>query len=100
MVTTISFDPSTRPTYTHLEPIVDLLLQHGNQLARSYRWGENRSGFFCFLAKPIDFDLIESTFVLPETVRLARSEGSVECDVTWATIKGGMAPSAKVLHAA
>jgi hypothetical protein len=43
------------------------------------------------LAKPIDFDLIESTFVLPETVRLARPEGSVECDVTWATIKGNMA---------
>jgi hypothetical protein len=94
MVTTISFDSSTRPVYTHLEPIVDLLLQHGNSLARPYRWGENRSGFFCFLAKPIDFDLIESTFVLPETVRLARSEGSVECDVTWAIIKGGVAPDA------
>jgi hypothetical protein len=43
------------------------------------------------LAKPIDFDLIESTFVLPDTVRLARLDGSVECDVTWATIKGNMA---------
>lgn len=53
--------------------------------------GENRTGFFCFLAKRIDFDLIESTCVLPETVRLARSEGSVECDLTWASIKGGMA---------
>jgi hypothetical protein len=31
---------------------------------------------------------------LPETVRLARSEGSVECDVTWAIIKGGVAPDA------
>jgi hypothetical protein len=94
MATTISFDSSTRPVYSHLEPIVDLLLQHGNELARPYRWGENRSGFFCFLAKPIDFDLIESTFVLPEIVRLARYEGSVECDVTWATIKGGMGQGA------
>lgn len=91
MVTTSSFDSSIRPVYTHLEPIVDLLLQHGNELARPYRWGENRSGFFCFLAKPIDFHLIESTFMLPETVRLERSEGSVECDATWAVIKGGMA---------
>jgi hypothetical protein len=90
MFTTISFAPSTRPVYTHLEPIVDLLLQNGNELARSYRWGENRSAFFCFLAKPIDFDLIESKFTLPESVRLARCERSVECDVTWATIKGGM----------
>jgi hypothetical protein len=91
MLTTISFDSSARPVSTHLEPIVDLLLQHGNKLARPYRWGENWNGFFCFLAKPIDFDLIESTFVLPDTVRLARLDGSVECDVTWATIKGNMA---------
>lgn len=88
---TISFDPETRPVYAHLEPIVDLLLQSGNELARPYRWGENRTGFFCYLAEAIDFDLIESTFALPKTVRLARSKGSIECDVTWASIKGRMA---------
>lgn len=92
MRTTISFDPSVRPVYAHLEPIVDLLLANGNQLARPYRWGENRTGYYCFLSKPIDFDLIESAFVLPQTVSLDRSEGSVECDVTWASIKGDMRP--------
>jgi uncharacterized membrane protein len=96
MRTTISFDPSVRPVYAHLEPIVDLLLANGNQLARPYRWGENRTGFYCFLSKPIDFDLIESAFVLPQTVRLARSGGRVECDVTWASIKGDMSRTAEI----
>jgi hypothetical protein len=91
MPTELVFDPSARPVYSHLEPIVDLLLKEGNELARGYRWGENRTGYYCFLVKPVDFDLIESTFLLPPNVRLDRDEDSVECDVTWASIKGGMA---------
>lgn len=87
----IPFDPLVRPVYAHLEPVVDLLLQHGNELALPYRWGENRTGYFCHLVKTIDFELIESELVLPSHVRLSREEGSVECDVTWASIKGSMA---------
>ena len=91
MANELVFDPAVRPVYAHLEPIVDLLLKSGNKLALPYRWGENRTGYFCFLEKPIDFTLIESAFLLPPNVRLAREEGSVECDTTWASIKGGMA---------
>jgi hypothetical protein len=98
MTTTIDFDAATRPVYSHLEPIVDLLLRNGNELALPFRWGENRSGFFCHLARPIDFALIESTFVLPASVRLSRGEGSVECDVTWASIKGDMVAYAQALR--
>jgi hypothetical protein len=79
-----------RPEYFHLEPIVDLLLKNGNQLAKTYRWGENRTGFFCFLARPLDFDLIESTFIVPEFVRLDREHDVIECDKKWASIKGSM----------
>jgi len=91
MATSIPFDPSVRPVYAHLEPVVDLLLRHGNELALPYRWGENRTGYFCHLAKPIDFALIESELVLPSHVRLSREEGSVECEVTLASIRGSMA---------
>ena len=91
MATELAFDAAVRPVYTHLEPIVDLLLKGGNKLARAYRWGEDRTGYHCFLEKPIDFALVESAFLLPPNVRLARDEGSVECDITWASIKGGMA---------
>jgi len=91
MATELKFDPAIRPVYSHLDPIVDLLLQGGNLLAREYRWGENRTGYFCFLQKPIDFDLIDATFTLPPSVRLDRDQDGVECDVTWASIKGGMA---------
>jgi hypothetical protein len=86
----INFDPGARPVYTHLDPIVELLLRSGNRLARDYRWGENRTGFFCFFAGPIDFDLIEQTLELPSFVRLDREHDVIECDRTWASIKGGM----------
>lgn len=88
--TKIVFDPKVRPPYAHLQPIVDLLLKHGNQSAYEFLWGENRTGFFCHLSKPIDFDLIDRTFELPESVRLFPEQGSIECFVTRAMIKGGM----------
>jgi hypothetical protein len=61
----ISFDSVVRPVYSHLDPAVELLLEEGNELARDYRWGENRTGYFCLLLRPIDFDLIEAKFEVP-----------------------------------
>ena len=87
---TITFDSRVRPVYSHLEPIVDLLLRNGNSLAKDFRWGENRSGFYCFLQAPLDFDLIEKSFVIPESIRLDRENNEINCDHTWASIKGGM----------
>jgi hypothetical protein len=86
----VDFDPSARPVYSHLEPIVDLLIANGNQLALDYKWGENRTGFYCFMSKALDFDLIENHFSLPNFIRLDRENGVIECDQTWATIRGGM----------
>jgi hypothetical protein len=61
-----------------LDPIVDLLLTQGNQLAEPYRWGSNPTGYFCLLTHPIDFELIESTFDLPNAVVLDRRLGIVD----------------------
>ena len=86
---TIAFDPQVRPVYSHLEPIVDVLLQNGNYLAHKYRWGENRTGAFCHLSEDLDFDLIERSFEIPSIIRLLRDSNTIECDVSWATILGG-----------
>jgi hypothetical protein len=86
----LAFDPTVRPVYSHLEPIVDLLLANGNKLALPYRWGENRTGFYCILAQPIDFPLVRASFDLPSHVRLEVETGSIQCDVTWASMRGAM----------
>jgi len=90
MKSTLPLDRDARPVYLHLEPIVDLLLERGNILAYEYRWSENRTGFFCHLRRPIDFALVEASFDLPHFILLNRSVGSIECEITWATITGGI----------
>jgi hypothetical protein len=86
---TIAFDPSVRPIYSHLEPIVNLLLAHGNRSAHDYVWGENRTGPFCHLREALNFDLIERSFEIPSFIRLLKDGNSIECDASWATIVGG-----------
>jgi len=83
----IIYDSSTRPVYTHLRPIVLLLLSAGNELAKDDEWGEDRTGYYCLLRRPIDFDLIEAQFAIPEFIRLERGHSCVECDKTWASIR-------------
>ncbi|HVI59377.1 MAG TPA: hypothetical protein VM619_10995 [Luteimonas sp.] len=61
-----------------LDPVVDLLLAHGNRLAETYRWGANPTGYFCLLDQPIDFDLVESSFDVPDTVTLDRRLGIID----------------------
>jgi len=85
----IQSPPDSGPVYSHLDPIVDFLLAHGNELACDYRWGENRTNHFCNLKWQIDFDLLESNFTFPECIQLNRKRSSITCDVTWAEINGG-----------
>jgi hypothetical protein len=86
----ITFDPQVRPIYSHLEVIVDALLDSGNHLVYEYRWGENRTGFYCHLAEPLDFALLESTFELPSFVKLNRQKDSIDCHQTWTLIVGSV----------
>ena len=73
--------------YEILEPILQLLLQSGNDLATSYRWGSNPTGYFCLLKDPIDFDLIEQHFVVPSSVALNRQYGEVDFGLGTAVIR-------------
>jgi hypothetical protein len=84
----IVFDHDARPIYSHLEPIVDWLLDQGNRLSHAYRWGADRSGYFCHFKNTLDFDLIEVTFDLPPYVRINRETLSIECDQSGARITG------------
>ncbi len=86
----ISYNVGVRPIYQHLDPIVDLLIEHGNKLSELYRWGENRTGFFCNLLYPIDFDLIERAFDIPDYLILSRTTDTIECNKSWASIAGNM----------
>ena len=76
------------PVYDHLEPVVSALLEHGNLLARSVRWGSTRDGFVCFLQKPIDFALLRELFDFPGSIVLAESKDLVACEYSWAIIYG------------
>jgi len=93
MKKSIIFDPSVRPVYNHLVPIVNLLLNNGNESSHDYLWGEDRTGYFVHFKRPIDFGLIEASFEIPEFIRLDKSLDTIECDKSWVTIRGGVKES-------
>lgn len=76
-----------KPRYTILEPILQLLLLHGNELATSYRWGSNATGYFCLLKHPIDLDLVERFFELPPSIQLIKEFGEVDYGLGTAVIR-------------
>ncbi|WHP63856.1 hypothetical protein [Vibrio harveyi] len=66
------------PKYRILNPILELLLESGNEVFTDYTWSSNPTGYLCILKKPIDFDLIESRFVLPKSIHLNKRLGEVD----------------------
>lgn len=86
----IAFDSRVRPVYSHLEPIVDLLLANGNRLANDFKWGIDRTGYYCHLVERLNFDLVDKSFEIPPFIKLNRQNDSIECAQTWAVIVGGI----------
>jgi hypothetical protein len=76
------------PSHSILDPVLDVLLEHGNQLETPYRWGSNPTGYFCVLVKPVDFTLIEQLFDVPSSVELRRELDSVDYGLGTAVING------------
>lgn len=73
--------------YAHMEPIVDFLLANGNALTYvNSKWGSDRTGYLCWLKKPIDKALILQHFILPETIITSES-GDLDCHLTYVRIK-------------
>jgi hypothetical protein len=81
--------PDQALPYSHLEPIVDALLSAGNEIAGPAKFYLDRDGWRSDLRRPINFRLVEERFVLPPSVLLAKSQGSILCQNTWIEIRGG-----------
>jgi hypothetical protein len=79
--------PSGQSLYAHLEPIVDLLVANGNPLAHSFRWGSNRDGYYCHVAKPIDFAALAEHFNLPATIVLVVADNEIYCEKSGCSIQ-------------
>lgn len=73
--------------FSHLQPIVDYLIDRGNKSVNPYLWGNNRTGYFCHLQDDIDFDGIKKTFDLSESIRLDEKSQTIDCFNTYALIK-------------
>lgn len=71
-------DLAKERAFAVLEPVLQLLLESGNELATEYRWGANPTGYFCLLKRPIDFPLIERNFDLPASVKLLKEYGIID----------------------
>lgn len=76
-----------RTPYSHLAPVVDFLLKNGNSSAHDFIWGVNRTGYFCHLSKPIDFELLLGNFEFPDTILINRKEQLIDFLKTYTVIR-------------
>lgn len=84
--------------YSHLEPIVEILLAAGNELSDSLPnfplegkgFYMDRDGWKCDLKMPIDFKLIASKLELPASIVISEKNNSILCQNTWVEIRGGI----------
>lgn len=83
-------------SYTHLEPIVELLLAAGNELSdplpnfplQEKGFYMDRDGWKCDLKMPIDFKLVSSNFEIPPSIIISEKNNSILCQNTWVEIRG------------
>lgn len=73
--------------YSHLQPIVDYLIKHGNESVNDYIWGNNRTGYFCHLKHDIDFSAIKENFIIPDSIKINESNQSIDCFNTYSIIR-------------
>lgn len=84
-----SSDDPKRP-FVHLERIVNFLIANGNQPVHAELFALDQDGWHCLLTKPINFDLLESHFDFPSSIRLSRKDDAILDTLTWVEIKGGI----------
>lgn len=91
--------PAGAKPYEHLKPIVQALLDAGNEISKAhgtiptddFGFYMNRDGWICALRDPIDFALIKSEFVLPSSIKLNEKEDTIFCERSWIEIRGNLA---------
>ena len=75
------------PDYSHLNKLVEFLLESGNKPKHEYLWGVNRTGYFCHLTKDIDFNAVQTHFDIPPSIQLCEPEQRISCMNTYSNIK-------------
>jgi len=78
--------------YSHLQPIVDYLIDNGNKSVNSFLWGNNRTGYFCHLQNDIDFDGVKKVFDIPDSIKLDEKSQTIDCFNTYSLIKKVKSP--------
>ena len=78
--------------YTHLIPLVQGLLDHGNALTlpgpNGALFAPGQGGYVAYLADRIDWDWVQATFALPDLVRYDADEDEVFDHKNWVSILG------------
>jgi hypothetical protein len=72
---------------SHLRPILRVLEEHGNKYDPSeplYR--DKYSEAKRVMDYPLNFDLIENTFAIPDFISLSRAKRTILCQVCWCSI--------------
>lgn len=94
----LSLPKNDAKPYTHLEPIVELLLAAGNELSdplsnfplQGKGFYMDRDGWKCDLKMPIDIKLVTSRFDIPPSIIISEKNNSILCQNTWVEIRGGI----------
>ena len=93
MTRRIEADPVSqgRP-YTHLVPLVQALIDHGNPLAKLGSNGElfcpSQGGWVAYLSGRIDWSWVQATFELPDDLTYDRREDEIFDHKNWISIRG------------
>jgi hypothetical protein len=97
MKTRIATDPASGEVpYAHLKPIVQALIDAGNepspppggQVPNRLGFYQDNHGWRCDLLGPIDFDLLDRKFELPPSLSLNPEANSISDGRTWIEISG------------
>ena len=91
----IEADPeSEHAPYTHLVPLVEALIEHGNRLAHPPPDGgvfsPSQGGWVAYLAERIDWPWVQETFELPDLVRYDRKDDEIFDHKNWISILGSV----------
>lgn len=88
--------PSGEAPYAHLKPIVEALIEAGNEplpvsggrVPDALGFYQDQDGWRCDLLRPIDFELLRVNFQLPPSLSLNFEANSISDDRTWIQISG------------
>ena len=73
--------------FAHMQPLVDAMIQDGNRVKAG--WMLEKDGWSIYFADPIDFDMVSERFDLPASIRVAREQDGILCELTWSQMCGG-----------